>query len=213
MTLSVIPPFSLTHQNHAHNWPRPHFRLQPIFQSSNYPWARAHWGVHLFVPCQHWWGRWQRFDWSIQTRRTHIYPFLFPLKGFDQQQQCGANVEATDTWTRQYRWWDCLLDRTNQEHRLLASARTTSSFTYNGIKQSHYLNSPPSSSSSSSNEEEKQIDLLGTKFLKFSSNLDGVSNDKKFDVLSQHTAITPQVSRLWSKWKIWRFWYVILLLL
>jgi len=90
------------------------------------------------------------------------------------------------------------------------SARTTSSFTYHRIKQSH-LNSPPSSSSSLSGNEEEQIDLSGTKFPRFSSNLDGVSNDKKFDVLSQHTVITPQVSRLWSKWKIWRFWSAMLL--
>ena len=116
----VIPPFLLNHQNHVHNWPHPRFRPQPVFHSSNYPWARAHRGVGLFVPCQHWWGRWRRFDWSTQTRRTHIYPFLFPLKDLDQQQRCGANVEATDTRTRQCRRWDCLLDRTNQEHRLLA---------------------------------------------------------------------------------------------
>jgi len=90
------------------------------------------------------------------------------------------------------------------------SARTTSSFTYHRIKQSH-LNSPPLSSSFLSGNEEEQIDLSGISCLRFSSNLDGVSNDKKFngmsndkkfDVLSQHTVITPQVSCLWSKWKI-----------
>ena len=121
MTLSLVtPPFVLTHQNHVHNWPRPRFRPHPVFHSSNYPWARAHWWVGLFVPCQHWWGRWQCFDWSTQTHRTHIYPFLFSLEGLDQQQRCGANVEATDTRTRQCRRRDRLLDGTNQEHQLLA---------------------------------------------------------------------------------------------
>lgn len=81
-----------------------------------------------------------------------------------------------------------------------SSARTTSSFTYHGIKQSHFPNSPPSSSSSlSENEEGKQINPPGTKFPKFSLDIDKVSSDNKFDVLSEHTS---QVSRLWSRWKV-----------
>ena len=101
----------------------------------------------------------------------------------------------------------CSTGRTKNINSWPSARTTSSSFTYHGIKQSHLLNSPPSSSSSLSvNEEEKQINLSGTKFPKFSSNLDEVSHDSKFDVMSQHTVITPQVSRLWSKWKVWRFW-------
>ena len=43
-------------------------------------------------------------DGNVSTdQHKHVYPFLFSLDSLDQQQQCGATVEATDTQTCQCR--------------------------------------------------------------------------------------------------------------